>query len=123
MEDFIKEDKFGNTISVKNNCVMLTLFGRNEIKNIGFIAGDNYIKGTPNLLEWNRHRFKKANAWGVNYVIVQALQDSAKVIIHTDRGNYECSKGAIIKSGCMMFSRAGYELQYMVPIDLWKRRY
>jgi len=125
MEDFIRKDSLDNTVIVRNNEVKLILSTENRERRIGiFDNEDNFIKGYGKLLQERIHRFWKNDGWGVNFTIVNSMQNDKYVEFRTDIGYYRIFVHEIKKriKDIQQHSKAGYELQYIIPMSFMLKR-
>lgn len=111
-------DRFNNDITCVNNFVTVKLAQEHKTREIGFYNPmGNFIKGYPNPLSSTKHKFQKGNGYGVNYHVVERLQNpDNKVVFITEEGCFAITKEKILKGDIKQFSRQGFELQYIIPI-------
>lgn len=117
------KDRFNNDIVCVNNFVTVKLAQEHKTREIGFYNSmGNFIKGHPNALSSTKHKFIKLNGYGVNYHVVERLENGDnKVVFITDEGIFFITKDQILKGDIKQFSRQGYELQYIIPLSQMKR--
>lgn len=117
MQDWRHIDKYGNITKCVEDYVFLKLAEHEKVRRIGFYnTNGNFIKGAENTLSSKKHKFKKLNGYGVNYHVVQHLEDGAKVVFITDEGCFYIRKEDILSDEIKQFSKQGFELQYIIPV-------
>jgi len=117
----VGSDKSGNRIDVSNyGHITLKLHSESRGRDIGQIKSVNshlhYIKHLK-----KKHRFRKADAWGLNDHIVQCLPDETIVmlIIDDDGGRtYTTTVSAVKEHGdYLWFKSEGFERQIFMSLD------
>jgi hypothetical protein len=120
--DFVEVDKQGNTVKCENGIVYLKLKMESNYKIIGRLdAMGNYIKGEDGRMLNDKHYFRAAKGWGVNYHVVKKMPEGAEVTYITNRGTFRIPRSSVTSSAKLMLSKKGYEVQYVVPEVAWTK--
>lgn len=122
MDNFESTDSNGNKIYCEDKEVYLVLSGRKRERNIGTFDKDgNFIKGLKRPLLEYKHKFRKNDGWGVNWNIVNIMNDDREVKIITLNKRLSIKVADIKKSNnVLQFSKQGFEVQYIIPESEFK---
>jgi len=73
----------------------------------------------------SKHLLKKANSWGLNDSVVQALPDDCHIILNEKRGSvYYIPVESVKENGSYLwFKNQGFERQIFVELKYWKEEY
>jgi len=119
-------DKFSNELVIGGTEIVLWLAQKNSKnkrkRTIGEVAtivdGRHMVK----LRRKNEHVFLKADAWGLNWMLIDNLPLNTPIMIHnTDTGRryYLTVEEIKAKKDYLLFKEQGYELQVFIPLDQW----
>jgi len=69
----------------------------------------------------NFHLFRKLNAWGIDYKMLEDLEDTTTILVHeyTQDKYYWLTKAEILVKGENFIGYHEHGLQRMVPLDQW----
>ncbi len=109
-------DKFGNRVWVDEfNNVFIKLSKETKKRVVGIIHDDTRSLHTPRKLS---HVFKKLNAYGFNYYILQKTKRFDTIELDDANGIYRIPVSVILDEGQFYhFGVQGYELQIFLPLD------
>jgi len=118
-----REDAYGNRIEMsKYGSLRLILASENRERGIGglLITEDEpdivyYVKNSK-----EKYIFKKLKAWGINAFVILNLKPTDKIIIKTNKKNYETTvKNVLEKGQYYFFKEQGFEKQIFLPLEEW----
>lgn len=73
------------------------------------------------MLREQEHTFRKNNSWGLNYLVIAALDPDAIIRIQSDERDYFLTaKEALEKGEFLWFKTEGFERQIFVPKHYWR---
>ena len=118
------QDRWENLVVCEDGVVTVKLKGEHKTRFIGsYNIHGHFLKGYPNPLSKDKHKFHKNNGYGVNYWVVERLEsDDKKVFFITEEGTFWITKKEIKLGKVLCFSKQGFELQYIIPLNLMHRR-
>ncbi len=66
--------------------------------------------------------FIKYTGWGVNWIVINRMEDDKYILLFTDKGVFRITKKEAVESkSCKLFSKQGFELQHIIPENLFKK--
>lgn len=117
MITILKKDKDGILSVDEKRIITLKLFTETYARNLGWFSKNgetlNYYKNAKEI-----HTFRTLNAWGINYVILEALSPESMINIRTEQSIYRIqAKRALEVGQYYHFNKPGkgIELQFFVP--------
>ena len=122
--NFEHTDNLNNKITCIGGKVIVKLANEKYTRRIGIISREgDYIKGYPNKLNPKKHKFRINDGWGVNYNVVQKLNDEAYIYLHTINKSLRIKVSDIKtnKDSIKKFAKKGFEIQYIIPENLWEK--
>lgn len=106
-------DKMGNQIYEKENSIYLYLKEKWETRKLGAIN----TRGELFIRRYNKHIFRKLDAYGFNYHLMKALAPDMKVVVkQEDWSSLRTTvMDILLKGNAKQFIVDGFELQIFLP--------
>ena len=113
-------DKNGNKIYSKENSIYLYLKDKNETRKLWAVNSEKAFF----VRRYNKHIFRKLDAYGFNYHLMKALCPTTKVIVKQEDWSELHTTVEIILTAwdCKQFSNEGFELQVFLPRNLFVKK-
>lgn len=114
------KDDNGIILDISRAGRLTLIFPNGSRRSIGAIKRDNnksiYTKSVT-----TKHIFKKTNAWGINWVILNQLGAGGEVVLRCSNGiTYSITAQKAKEHGSFLhFKNKGFELQYFIPLEFW----
>lgn len=114
------KDKFGNTIYQKDKSIYLYLKEKQQTRKLGAISPKNELF----IRRFNKHIFRKLDAYGFNYSLLQILNPDMKVIVKEEDGTelHTTVKDILQLGDAKQFIQDGFELQIFLPRTLFIKK-
>lgn len=114
------KDKNGNMIYQKDKSIYLYLKDKQETRKLWAISP----KGELFIRRFNKHIFRKLDAYWFNYNLMKLLSPEMKVIIKQEDGSelYTTVWDIIAKGDCKQFVQEWFELQIFLARNLFTKK-
>lgn len=114
------KDKYGNILYQKDNSIYLYLNEKKETRKLWAISprGELFIR------RYNKHIFRKLDAYGFNYNLMKVLNPKMKVIVKQEDWSELQTTVAVITEcwDCAQFVQEWFELQVFLPRNLFTKK-
>jgi len=114
------KDKNGNMIYQQEKSIYLYLADIQQTRKLWAISP----KGELFIRRFNKHIFRKLDAYGFNYNLLKVLNPDMKVIVKQEDGSelHSYVKDILDKGDCKHFMQEGFELQIFMPRSLFTKK-
>lgn len=114
------KDKNGNQIYQKDSSIYLYLKDKGETRKLWAMNGrwEFFVR------RYNKHIFRKLDAYGFNYHLMKVLSPKTKVIVkQEDWSELHTTVEIILLAGdCKQFAQEWFELQIFLPRNLFTKK-
>ena len=113
---FNLNDRFGNSITVEDNVIHIKVEGDQRKRKIGTVYPEQRMLVVERVRA--RHEFRKAQAYGFNWYILQHAKNFDMVKLCDDYGIYIIPRTDILENGSFLhFKKSGFERQIFMKIS------
>ena len=114
------KDKFWNMLYQRDSSIFLYLNDKWETRKLWAISpnGEFFVR------RYNKHIFRKLDAYGFNYSLMKILKPEMKVIVKQEDGSeLHTNVETILTVGdCKQFAQEWFELQIFLPRNLFVKK-